>query len=246
MKSESMTLLGQSLQENRPMQCAEILLVFLAGVAIAVVGMRLAGDDPFARQAALWTANVLMLGMIWAGLRVRGQGWGSLGLSFPFDGFRALLRTLLQSIAVFAAALAAFAAGSVLAMNIAGAPQRADMSGYEYLQGNLPMLLLALAAVYAVSSFGEEVIYRGFLINRLAELGKGGKRAWGAAVLGSAAVFGLIHFDWGTAGMIQTAFMGLALGICYLVVKRKLWALVLAHAYMDTLLLVQLYLGPAA
>ena len=45
------------------------------------------------------------------------------------------------------------------------------MSSYEYLQGNLPMLLLSLAGVYIVSSFGEEVLYRGFLINRLAEIG---------------------------------------------------------------------------
>jgi membrane protease YdiL (CAAX protease family) len=30
------------------------------------------------------------------------------------------------------------------------------------------MLLLALAMVYPVSSFGEEVIYRGFLMTRLA------------------------------------------------------------------------------
>ena len=40
--------------------------------------------------------------------------------------------------------------------------------------------------------------------------------------------------------------MCLALAIAYLVVKRNLWVLVLAHVYIDTVLLVQLYLGPAA
>ncbi len=56
---------------------------------------------------------------------------------------------------------------------------------------------------------------------------------------------GLAHFDWGIVGIVQTAFMGLALAISYLVTKRNLWALVLAHACIDTLLLVQMYSGVA-
>ena len=119
------------------------------------------------------------------------------------------------------------------------------MGGYDYMQGNLPMLLLALAGVYVVSSFGEEVIYRGFLINRITEMGDGSKTALRIAVVISAIVFGLVHFGWGLFGIVQTTFMGLALAIAYLVVKRKLWVLILAHAYMDTVLLVQVYLGTA-
>jgi membrane protease YdiL (CAAX protease family) len=40
--------------------------------------------------------------------------------------------------------------------------------------------------------------------------------------------------------------MGVALGAAYLWVKRRLWVLILAHAYMDTLLLVQVYLAPSS
>jgi membrane protease YdiL (CAAX protease family) len=57
----------------------------------------------------------------------------------------------------------------------------------------------------------------------------------------SAVVFGLAHFSWGIVGVVQSVFMGLALGIAYLVTKRNLVVLVLAHGYIDTLLLVQLY-----
>ncbi len=241
-----MKSLGRALKEHRAVQVAEIVLVFLVAFAVVAVGWRLVGDNPLARQAVVWVANVLMLVTIWIGLRLRGQSWEHFGLSFHFGGRRAAVRTVLQSIVILVVALAAFVAGSVLAMNVAAAPASADMSGYDYLRGNLPMLLLALAAVYVVSSFGEEVVYRGFLVNRLAEMGKGGKAAWSMAVVISAVVFGLAHFDWGVVGIVQTTFMGLALAISYLVVKRNLWVLVLAHAYIDTLLLVQLYLGPAA
>ncbi len=224
----------------------QIMLVFLVAFVIVAIGWSLVGDDPFARQAVVWVANVVMLVTIWIGLRIRGQTWEHLGLSFRFDGRRALVRSVLQSIVVLIAALAAFVAGSMLTMNLAAAPESADMSGYEYLHGNLPMLLLALAAVYLVSSFGEEVVYRGFLMTRLAEMGKGTRVAWGTALMISAIVFGLAHFDWGVVGIVQTTFMGLALAASYLLVKRNLWVLILAHAYIDTLLLVQLYLGPSA
>ena len=45
--------------------------------------------------------------------------------------------------------------------------------------------------------------------------------------------------------MVQMTFMGLTLGLCYLVVGRNLWILILAHAYLDTILLLQIYFAPA-
>lgn len=224
----------------------QILLVFAVAFLVVLAGWSLVGDDPFARQAVVWVANVGMLVTIWFGLRVRGQTWEHFGLAFPIGGRRAVVRAVLQSIVVMIAALACFVAGSVLTMNVAAAPERADMSGYEYLHGNFPMLLVALPAVYVVSSFGEEVVYRGFLMTRLAEMGQSTRAAWGKALVISAIVFGLAHFEWGFVGIVQTTFMGLALAAAYLLVKRNLWVLVLAHACIDTLLLVQMYLGPSA
>lgn len=154
-----------------------------------------------------------------------------------------VVRAVLQSIVVLVFALAAFVAGSILTMNLQATTEGADMTGYDYLEGNLPMLIVALLAVYVVSSFGEEVVYRGFLMTRVAEMGGCGKLGWGIAVTVSAIVFGLAHFDWGVVGIVQTTFMGLALALSFLAVKRKLWILVLAHVYIDTVLLVQMYIG---
>jgi membrane protease YdiL (CAAX protease family) len=63
-----------------------------------------------------------------------------------------------------------------------------------------------------------------------------------SAVTISCALFGLAHIGWGPMGVVQTAFMGLALAIAFVKLKRNLWILVLAHAYMDTLLIVPLFL----
>jgi membrane protease YdiL (CAAX protease family) len=237
-----MTTLGRLLTDNKIAKIAELLAVFIGACAVIAIVTPFVGENPLLRQAVVWIANVLMLAIVWLGLRARGQTWAHVGLGLKRGTWRSARGTVLRSLMVFAAAAAAFVLGSIVMANITGVPESADMSGYDYLRGNLPMLLLALTGVYIVSSLGEEIIYRGFLINRLAELGSGDKAAVRVAVVISAIVFGLVHFDWGPMGMVQTGFMGLALGVSYLLARRNLWVLVLAHAYMDTILLVQQYL----
>jgi len=231
--------LGEALRNNKAVQLAEIAVVFLAAFGILAAARPFLGDHPMLSQSVVWVANVVMLVLVWVGLRLRGEGWSHLGL----DKENLNLKAFLLSLLVFVAAVAGFLIGSIVMMNIVGEPRAADMSGYNYLQGNLPLLIIALLAVFIVSSFGEEVIYRGFLITRISEMG-GNSRTWiRIAVLASAVVFGLIHFEWGLTGIVQTTFMGLVLAIAYLLLKRNLWVLVLAHAYMDAILLIQLYMA---
>ena len=232
---------GRALLHSKPAQVGEIVALFVMALAVIVLAGPLAGENPVAGQGVVWVANILMLVMVWLGLRLRRQGWAHFGLSFRGASRRIVVRAVLLSLVVFVAAVAAFLVGAVVMANIVGIPEGADMSGYNYLRGNLPMLILALVGVYIVSSFGEEVVYRAFLINRIAELGGGGTIAWWGAVVISSVVFGFAHYGWGAMGIGQTGFMGLALGVSYLVVGRNLWVLILAHAYMDTILMVQMY-----
>jgi membrane protease YdiL (CAAX protease family) len=231
---------------TRSINLVEMAVVGMVALLVIGVGWKLVGEGALARQMVVWVANITMLLTIWGGLRLRGQSTAHFGLHWSRRDRPSLGRTLWQSILVFLAGMAGFLVGSVVAGMVMGGPPGAgsDMSGYEYLQGNLPMLVLAMAAVLIASSFGEEFIYRGFLMTRVAEMvQEEGRKAMVSAVLVSAVVFGLIHFGWGLFGIIQTTFMGLALAVSYLRVGRNLWALVLAHAYMDIMLLVQLYLG---
>ena len=228
-----------------PGRALEIVGVFLVAFLIVVAGWRVVGEGAFARQVVVWFANVAMLAAIWIGLRLRGQSWSHFGLRFGWPGWRRVLASLGKSVVVCIVAASAFVLGAIIAPDGASAPAQADMSSYDWLRGNLLMLLFALPAVYVVSSFGEEVVYRGFLITRLAEFGGHGRAVYAIAGLVSALVFGLVHFTWGPVGVIQTTLMGAALAVSYLVLKQQLWILIFAHAYLDTLLLVQLYLGPA-
>ncbi len=238
-----MDKLGNLLRTNNLAKISELLLVFLVAFVIIKLFLRPEGEHLVYNQAVLWVANIAMLLLVYLGLKLRGESWRDFGLGFKRISFKAALRVFLLSLLVFVLALTGFVIGSIIMANITGIPEVSDMTNYDYLKDNIGMLILSLIGVYIVSSFGEEVIYRAFLINRISELGLDSKKAKIAAVIISAIIFGLIHYSWGPMGVVQTGFMGLALGICYLKLKKRLWILILAHVYMDTLLLLQIYMA---
>lgn len=226
---------------SKRMQVAEIIVVFSVPAVVIAGGASFVGENPLARQGVIWVANVVMIAAVWIGLRLRGQGWDHFGLRLHGINRGDLIRTLWQSMVVLVVAVAAFVIGAIVMGAIAGAPQTADFESYNYMSGNMALLLVSLLGVYVVSSFGEEAVYRGFLINRVAELGGNSRTAWCIALALSTVIFGLIHYDWGVVGMVQTGSMGLALGASYLFLRRNLLVVILAHGYMDTILIAQMY-----
>jgi membrane protease YdiL (CAAX protease family) len=221
----------------------EILLVFLPALVFINIMSSWVGEDPLRSTGVIWGAYVLMFAIVWTGMKVRGKSWKDFGLTFKRVSLNEGLRIFGLSLLVFIIASLAFLIGPILMANFTEIQQNADFSKYDFLKDNLGGLLLSLASVYIVSSFGEEVIFRAFLINRISELINGTKYSSVIAVILSSIFFGLIHYQWGPMGMFQTGCMGLTMGIFYVKLKKRLWILILAHAYMDTLLLVQIYLA---
>lgn len=240
---ESRNRIGKLLNTNKLAKLLEILIVFASALVLIKLFTPLARNSPVVKQAIIWTANILMLFLVWLGIKLRGQKLSDFGLTFGRIRFKESLGVFLRSLLVFVLALVGFVIGSIIMANVTGVPESADTSNYTYLQHNVFLFILTLLGVYIVSSFGEEVIYRAFLINRLTELGLDSKAGKAIAVILSAIIFGLVHYEWGPMGMVQTGFMGVVLGFAYLKLKKKLWVLVLAHAYMDTILMTQMFLG---
>ena len=234
--------LGNKLLKNKLFKIGEILFLFIFAYIFISLVLPIAENNPLLKQTVFWMVNILMLTYVWFGLKLRGENWKDFGLTFKSISWKASIKALLLSLLVLVLALAGFILGSIIMANIIGIPESANLTGYDYLKDNIGMLLLTLTGVYIVSSFGEEIIYRGFLITRISQIGTDSKKATIIAIIISSIIFGLIHYSWGPMGMVQTGFMGLALGICYVKLKRRLWILILAHAYMDTILMIQMYI----
>jgi hypothetical protein len=122
-------------------------------------------------------------------------------------------------------------------------PSAAAPSGADQIHGHLLVALRWLLLVWTFAAFGEEISYRGYLLNRASDVGRRTRLASWAGVLISAAFFGYGHFYKGPAGIVDSAMAGLVLGAAYLLSRRNLWVCVLAHGFIDTFGIVALFLG---
>src|SRR5262249_3228473 len=115
--------------------------------------------------------------------------------------------------------------------------------GTDEITGNVGYALLALGIVWSFAAFGEEIAYRGYLLNRGADALGGGTAAFWVAAVVSAVLFGYGHYYKGPAGIIDSGIAGLILASAYLLTGRNLWTAVLAHGFIDTFAIAMVYLG---
>jgi membrane protease YdiL (CAAX protease family) len=111
------------------------------------------------------------------------------------------------------------------------------------MTGNLKLALVGFAFAWIFAAFGEELVWRGYLMNRVAELGHRTRRAWICSLLAVSVVFGMAHAGQGIAGVIEESIAGLFLGLMYLSTGRNLALPIIAHGVADTIDVVLIFLG---
>jgi membrane protease YdiL (CAAX protease family) len=179
---------------------------------------------------------LVVLGLI--SFRLRGGGWSALPFRRPGSWGRVVL------IALAAAALR-IVLGDLVVEPLAARiwPPIVGPAGIEIIRGDWRTAMTWLGIVWTFAAFGEEFGYRGYLLTRAAEAGRGTPAAYVAAVVVTAALFGFGHFYKGPAGVVDSGVAGLVLGAAYLVSGRNLWTCVLAHGFIDSFAVVALYFG---
>lgn len=211
---------GESLRANKWNVAAELIVVF---------GLCFARLFPLSIQLFLLAFTSLSL---W----LRGLTWRDVGLGRSKAWWKialwAVLATFLIAVVI-----------NLLVQPLVGrlTNKVPDNSRFDPVRGNLKVLLVWLAGVWTIVAFGEEMIFRGYLINRIADLVGRTRTGWILSLLGSSLIFGLGHSYQGLAGISTTAAIGLLLGIVYLVSKRNLWVNIVSHGLIDTISLVALY-----
>jgi membrane protease YdiL (CAAX protease family) len=116
-------------------------------------------------------------------------------------------------------------------------------AGTDEIRGHFAAVLMYLPIVWVFAGFGEEIGYRGYLLNKMAAALGQTRFADVLAVLGSAVLFGFGHYYKGPAGILDSSLAGVILGAAYLVSGRNLWTCVLTHGFIDTFGLLAAFLG---
>ncbi|HEX2079621.1 MAG TPA: type II CAAX endopeptidase family protein [Longimicrobium sp.] len=171
-------------------------------------------------------------------LWVRGLGWADLGLRRPRVWSRTVATAVLAALGILLAVRFVIAP---LAVWVTGTS--IDQSVFEPLRGNLRVLLASLLLAWTLAAFGEEMVFRGYLMRRLTDLVGGTRVGWAVALVVSSAFFGWAHGYQGPAGMVATGLIGASIGLLYLRTGRNLWMAIICHAVVDTVALTLVYLG---
>jgi membrane protease YdiL (CAAX protease family) len=227
--------------KNRVGSLVDILIAFSPLLIIGSIGEWL-GDGTALGAVLINVAYVLCIGLATVVLKRRGVGWGEIGLARPGSW----LKTVLLGVgALIGYILANLALQGILQLLPGLEMAPSDQSSFNALVGNLPLLLIYVAAAWTIIAFGEEMLFRAFLINSLAVLFRKSKATWALAGLVSSLAFGLAHFSWGLAGVIETTLLGLILTFVYLRTGRNLWVTIIAHGIGNTLGFLLVYSGAA-
>jgi membrane protease YdiL (CAAX protease family) len=173
------------------------------------------------------TPYLLALGWLW--MLLRGQRWRDIGLSVPSEWRRLLSIGVAAGIAM--ELLELFATQPLL---VALTGKYPDLSAFHDLIGNVPLLLLTVGASWILAGFGEELVWRGYILNRVADLLGRSRLGWAISIGIVSVVFGLAHSyqDW--TGIIENSIDGALLALLYIACSRNLIAPIVAHGVTDT------------
>ncbi len=238
-----------SLQQNsedvktkkRTITLLEILVAFLPLFILGTVGTILGGATLIGSATIYfgYLFSILVASVI---LKRNGTGWREIGMARPKN----LFRTILLGFGTAVAALLMILVLTTIATNLPGSEvAKADMSRFNPLEGNLPFLITSVVLAWTAVAFGEEMIYRAFLINQLGILFQSKRLRWTLSLIFSSIFFGLVHFYQGPPGIVLTGLTGLLFGLIYLKSNRNLWMIIIAHGLMNTFTFVLVFLGMA-
>jgi len=100
--------------------------------------------------------------------------------------------------------------------------QGPDLHELQRLVGNTQLLILGIVLAWILAAFGEEMVWRGYVMNRVGDLFGKSTPAWIVAAILTTILFGLAHFPQGPTGIIENIIDGAILGALYLSLAETL------------------------
>ena len=180
--------------------------------------------------------KMLLVGVAWGLIRLRGERLADIGLKRPTSWMRTFMIGIGFAAIVFIAMYLSEKAGF-----------RRDLSKFKEVQGNLELAVLAVFYSLIGAGFYEEFMFRGFLMQGLAMLFGASRTSWIVACLIQGALFGLAHAYQNPLGIAITGTLGVLLGLLVLASRRNLWPVIIGHGLFDASRFVLFYFqGPPA
>lgn len=210
-----------------------VILVFI----FAVAGLLLWQGNKTRSSGLTLLSILLALGLIRLVLWLRRSSWREFGLKKP----KSWLRTILLAAGGLITMFIVVRLSMPVVIRLTGEP--VDRTPFDVLRGNITALIFGLLVVWTLAAFGEEMIFRGYLMNTLARVFGYKKGGWVLACAFNSLLFGLGHTYQGISGVILLGIVGLLYALFYMGAGRNLWVPILMHGLYDTSAFLLIYLN---
>lgn len=203
---------------------------FLIGTMILLTGLTFLG------QIGFLVAIILVVLIV----RYQKQSLQDIGLGRPRSWVKTFFISLILALAILALFL--FVLNPIMESLLSLEAKNIDR--FSVLKENLPMLMLGIVSAIITAGFGEEIIWRGYILKHFAHLLGNRRSSWFWSLLLTSIVFGLLHSYQGSTGMAQTGITGFLLGVIYIMNgKKNLWINIFTHSIINIISLTAIYLG---
>lgn len=193
------------------------------------------GSSPLAATLISSTLLIFLLGCL--SLRLRRTRWSSVGLRSPHSWKRTLIIGIGGGIAYYYCSVHFI---NPLIVRFSGP---FNLGGFASIKGHPATFLEFLCLAWVYGALFEELAYRGYLMNRLANVFGETTITWSLSLLLVTLLFGFAHSSQGLSGMIATGMTGLVFGSIYLLDARNLWTPIVLHGTLDTVIFVRMFQG---
>ncbi len=118
-----------------------------------------------------------------------------------------------------------------------------DLSSLDNLRGEFSNYAVMMVIMWVFAALGEELLFQGYYMKRLAKLFGGTRIAWGISGALVALYFGISHGYQGLSGIIGITIGALFFAFLFYKNKTNLLLLVLIHGLYDSIWLTLIYLN---
>jgi hypothetical protein len=176
------------------------------------------------------TPLLAVMALLW----LSGNNWNKLGLRKPGRWRNSILAGTITGILLTLLNLLVIIPLGSLLLHI---PLRAQIFTSANT-GNVLTFVGTLITIWTTQAFAEEMIFRGYLLNRLADLFEHQLSGWTLACFAQAIIFGLTRLSSGITAMTSAFLFGLIWSLLYFLARRNLWSCIVSHGVTGTIMLL--------
>ena len=190
---------------------------------------------PHYARLPMYAYPFVVLGVIWVYLNFNGESFNSIGFRFSDLKFKAFYTG--GALGLLYAAFSFWILGPLITHL---GFKNANLSDFNFIRHHLLnyLLLILLAAVLVIPY--EEIVFRGFIFNRVkAMLGK----SFLVSGIITSILFALYHWQEGVGAMIGIFIFALVITWLYKIFKGNLWYLIFFHLAYDVFMLGMIWMG---